>query len=156
MITKTHGGPFSVSQGGSFFLTVKNIGTGAAAGPIVVNDPLPAGLTLLLASGMGWTCLPSTTTVNCSQPGPVGPNVTLAIITVNVKVDPSATGAFFNTATVTVPPGDLNPNNNTDTDSVVVGKPSAAPLLSPWGMIAEVFLVLSVGYLGLRRRLRVQ
>jgi uncharacterized repeat protein (TIGR01451 family) len=92
----------------------------------VSDDPLPAG-----ATSASWTAIASThgggVTGPTSGTGPLdttvdlpdGASVTFAF---TVQIDPSATGALFNTATVHLPDGITDPtladNSNTDRDNL--------------------------------------
>ncbi len=86
-----------------FTLTVTNAGAPFAPGSsIAINDPLPAGLTLVSAVGAGWTCSGS---VNCGYnfgPGLFNTGATLPplVITVTSKTP----GKHQNCATVGVTP----------------------------------------------------
>jgi uncharacterized repeat protein (TIGR01451 family)/fimbrial isopeptide formation D2 family protein/LPXTG-motif cell wall-anchored protein len=104
----------------SYSLAVTNLGPSAAAGPITVNDPLPAGTTFVSVSGTGWTCDPITAgavgaTVHCTLAGPLMVGATPAAITVTVGVPSSQTTAVSNTATASSPTTDPVPGNNSST-----------------------------------------
>jgi len=56
-IVKSHKGAFEVSpSGGSFKLSVSNVGEEMVTGEVVVTDALPTGLTAASVSGADWTC----------------------------------------------------------------------------------------------------
>ena len=82
----------------SYSLAVTNLGPSNAA-DVAVNDPLPAGLSLVSASGSGWSCSESPAgNVHCTRP-------TLAVgaapaITVVAHVAPDVVGKVTNCATV--------------------------------------------------------
>ena len=102
----------------SYAITVSNPGTSAVAGA-VVTDNLPAAV-----STAYWSCIGSGGGA-CTASGsgdiddladlPVGASVTY---TLDVTIDPSATGTLSNSASVSPPAGyvDTNPGDNTDTD----------------------------------------
>jgi uncharacterized repeat protein (TIGR01451 family) len=99
----------------TYTLDVTNAGPSNAA-TAVVTDNLPAGLTLVSASGStGWTC---TTAVSCSYPSlPIG-NSTITIV---AKVDPSFAGpSVANTATVASPTADPDSLDRTSLDTAPV------------------------------------
>src|SRR5581483_11635229 len=99
-ITKTiSSASFLAGAPASYQLAVTNLGPSAAAGPITVDDPLPAGAAFVSAGGTGWTCDPITAgstgaTLHCTMPGPL---------------------AVGNTATVASSTSDPVPGNNSST-----------------------------------------
>ena len=129
-ITKTDNVTGTVPGGLLLYtLVVTNQGPSAVTGARVV-DPVPAGLT-----GVTWTCTASPGS-SCPAAGSGGIDVTVdllaggtATFTILATVDPSATGTLVNQATVTSPPGTVDPDgsNNTTTDptEVVPGPGSA-------------------------------
>jgi|GEM_PF-4380748 len=88
-IDKREEGPLQAGQQGAYLLTVTNIGSGTAPGPITVTDYMGPGLTFIFASGAGWTCVPSGSTVVCTHPGPlpVASSLPQLVITVDVAKD---------------------------------------------------------------------
>jgi uncharacterized repeat protein (TIGR01451 family) len=99
----------------TYTLDVTNAGPSNAASA-VVTDSLPAGLTVVSATGStGWTC---TTAVSCLYPSlPVGNST----ITVVAKVDPVFAGASVaNTATITSPTADPDSVDRTSLDTAPV------------------------------------
>ncbi len=131
MITKSHVGDFQVGVNGTFSFRVQNVGSAATTGTITVDDILPAGLTLVSASGSSWNCSTSTIggqTVQCTTAATVAPGSFTTDITVVVAVDAAATPAVTNTATVTTL-GDTNAANDSDNDTVNVNS-SVAPDLT--------------------------
>ncbi|MFL6163229.1 MAG: LPXTG cell wall anchor domain-containing protein [Jatrophihabitantaceae bacterium] len=104
----------------SYQLAVSNLGPSAAAGPITVDDPLPAGTGFVSAGGAGWTCTPIPAgtigaTLHCSLPGPLAVGATPAAIGVTVNLPASQTAAVSNTATVAAATADPVPANNSAT-----------------------------------------
>ena len=153
-ITKTHSGPFTPDQGGTFTLSIVNVGTLSTTGPITVNDPMPPGLRVVSASGTGWDCSATTQfSVNCTNPGPLAPGDPALVITVKVSVMLGGPSTITNTATVSTD-DDSNPSNNTSSDVVGVHRPELAPAASPAGLAASVIALIGVAAWGLRRRLR--
>ena len=113
-ITKT--GPAVVQSGGSitYNITVQNGGP-ANASNVMVNDPLPAGETLVSATPSQGTC---SGTVTCNV-GSIsnGGSATIAIVA-NVRAPCGAT--LDNTATVSGQQPDPNPSNNSSLTSALV------------------------------------
>ncbi len=67
-VSKTHT-PASFAQGSSsgyYTLTVGNIGAQASSGTITLIDTLPAGMSLVSATGPGWTCAGAAQSVTCT------------------------------------------------------------------------------------------
>ncbi|MDQ2957601.1 MAG: DUF11 domain-containing protein [Actinomycetota bacterium] len=120
-ISKTLSSPQLIAGGtASYSLAISNLGPSAAAGPITVNDPLPAGSTFVSASGPGWTCDPITAgavgaTLHCTRPGPLAVGAAPGAINVTVGIPSGQTGPVTNSATVSSPTTDPVPANNTST-----------------------------------------
>jgi uncharacterized repeat protein (TIGR01451 family) len=118
-LSMTRSGDLTVGSSTNYTLTVSNGGLDDEVGPVTVVDTLPAGLTLMSASGKGWTCSNvqgnGQTVVTCSQPGPLksGDRMTPLVI----AVTPTASGNYTNTATVSGKTGVSNPANNTASNS---------------------------------------
>jgi uncharacterized repeat protein (TIGR01451 family) len=132
-ITKTDG-VASINQGGSvtYTIVVANAGPNAVTGA-TVTDTMPASLT-----GVAWTCTATAgSTCPASGSGNIAASVDLAnggsaTFTVSATLSATATGNLVNTATVAAPasvsdPNALN-NSSTDTDLIVVPKPTLAVL----------------------------
>ena len=135
-IDKTHvaGAAGVPGQPLSWTLAVSNLGPSVSRGttdaPITVTDPLPAGVSLLSATGEGWTCAESAGLVTCTLGGPSAP-LDLAVgnappITVTVQVAARTTGTLTNSATVHAgATADPVQGDNTSTDSAVPVGPLA-------------------------------
>jgi CSLREA domain-containing protein len=122
-ITKTHVGQFTRGQtGAQYTITVSNVGFGPTTGTVTVLDTLPNVQNTLVPtaiSGTGWTCTLATLTCTRADALTAGsyPAITLTVnVPINIK------NSFTNTATVSGG-GDVNPNNNTATDTVTLGPP---------------------------------
>jgi MSHA biogenesis protein MshQ len=98
-----------------YTLTVSNGGPNAETGPITVTDTLPSGLSLVSASGAGWTCGSAGKVVTCSHPGPLDVSASLPPITLTVAV--AASGSMTNTASVAGKLFDNISANNTASDN---------------------------------------
>jgi uncharacterized repeat protein (TIGR01451 family) len=57
----------------SYRLTVSNQGANATVAPVIVTDPLPAGLSYLAASGSGWSCSRAATVLRCIRSAGLAP-----------------------------------------------------------------------------------
>ncbi|HWR86300.1 MAG TPA: hypothetical protein VN200_09930, partial [Rhodoglobus sp.] len=88
--------PFVPGERATYRLVVTNVGT-ADARDVSVSDVLPAGLTLVSASGTGWTCDDA---VTCTLPAGLAGKGGTATIDLVVDVDSAVTGDVRNTATV--------------------------------------------------------
>lgn len=122
-ITKKPEGALQAGGTGAYQVVVSNIGSGPAPGPIIVTDTLGLGLTYLGASGAGWTCSASGSTVTCTHPGPVPAGGSLPPITIHVAVAKDAQ-KVENCARVRMEQGsDANPTN----DTICIGTPVKPP-----------------------------
>ncbi len=111
----------------AYRLQVHNQGPSDAAGPTVVRDTLPDGLTYDagdLPTGTGWSCAlagDDPSTVVCTHPGVIGTDDSgdnaAAPINVPVLVDEGTQGPVVNRASVTGPLTDPDPDNNVATVS---------------------------------------
>jgi uncharacterized repeat protein (TIGR01451 family) len=124
-ISKTGSAPFAYETGlFTYLLTVVNHGPGTATG-VMVNDPLPSGLTLVSATPTQGTCS-GTTTINCSL-GTLAAQVT-ATITLVVRLPMKSAGTIIrNAAIVTSIETDSVPIDNTSTVETTVEKIPAGP-----------------------------
>jgi uncharacterized repeat protein (TIGR01451 family) len=123
-ITKTHSGTFTRGQTGAIWtITVSNVGFGPTVGtvsvvdtlPAVANPPVPTAL-----SGTGWTC--TLATLTCTRADALASGSSYPVITLTVNIPKNIQNNFTNKATVSGG-GDVNPTNNTATDSISLGPP---------------------------------
>jgi uncharacterized repeat protein (TIGR01451 family) len=124
-LTKTHLGNFTVGGTNVYTLTVAN----AAAwqredNTVVVTDTLPAGLTYVSGVGGGWTCGAVAQVVTCTHPPTLDPGASLPPIALTVAAAGAAVPSAVNTAVVSSSSFDVNPANNTATDTAVVVGPN--------------------------------
>ncbi len=124
-VFKTHDGPFAVGSTATYTLTVRNSGTEAETDPVRVTDTLPADLVYVASSGSGWTvdtsALPLVEwTYPVSGADPLDPGESLPPIELQVDVLEGAYPSIDNTATVWPVGGDVNPANDSETDTAVV------------------------------------
>jgi uncharacterized repeat protein (TIGR01451 family)/fimbrial isopeptide formation D2 family protein len=132
-INKQHLGTFTVGVNGQYVLTVRNLGPSTIPGAITVTDNLPAGLGYIAASGTDWTCGAVVNVVTCTHPGNVAPNSSLPEIGLTLSVGVAALPSVTNTASVSSATLDLQPANNSASDStnVVFVEPWIGPLNNP-------------------------
>jgi len=111
MLTKTVSGTFTVGSTGNYLLTVNNLGPATTNTDISIVDTLPAGLTVVSASGSGWTCGASGQMVTCHNGSALAPSSTTAVM-LTVSIAAAAAPTTTNTATLSYA-GDSNAANNT-------------------------------------------
>ncbi|MDP8956615.1 MAG: sortase [Actinomycetota bacterium] len=120
-ITKSHSGNFVAGEEGTYNVTVSNEGTGAAAGPVVVTDTLPGGLSFVSGSGTGWTCAALGQDVTCTHAADVAVGGSSSFsLTVDVASD--APASVTNAATVSSESSDADPSNDTDQDATIIDR----------------------------------
>ena len=129
VLTKPVGTQPIAGETGSWTLTVTNLGPDTATGPFTVtdgfNDPAPAGVTNITASGTGWSCT-TNVPLTCTRTNPadtLAANAQFPPITVsyNVASDVANGTTFSNSATVTARTFDPNLANNTGQANTTVG-----------------------------------
>ncbi|HEY6379052.1 MAG TPA: DUF11 domain-containing protein, partial [Candidatus Dormibacteraeota bacterium] len=118
-IVKSHTGSFTAGSQGTYTLQVHNAGPSDAAAPVTVTDPLPAGMSFVSGTGTGWSCGAAANVVTCTLATslPSGGNAPITLI---VAVASGVTGSLTNSASVTSPTSDPNPNNNHSTDTTAI------------------------------------
>lgn len=109
-------------------LRVANRGPDAASGPIVLKDPLPAGLELVSAKGKGWTCQAKKASdkVVCTYASELSGGKQAPVVTVVAKVAGSAGGRVVNVARVSAA-GDTVKSDNRGVAPIQVGAGPALP-----------------------------
>jgi uncharacterized repeat protein (TIGR01451 family) len=118
-VTKSHSGNFRGGQtGGSYRITVENVGTGSTSGPMTVKDILPSGLTATSIGGSSWEWDCDLDTLTCTSDIDLEPDEE-ATITVSVNVSTAAPSSLVNVATVSGG-GDTNPSNNSASDPTTI------------------------------------
>ncbi|HEX2089649.1 MAG TPA: DUF11 domain-containing protein, partial [Actinomycetota bacterium] len=120
-ISKSHDADFVAGEQGVYEFTVSNAGTGAATGPVVVTDTLPAGLSFVSGSGSGWTCAAVDQDVTCTHAGNLaaGANSSFAL---TVEVASDAPASVTNLATVSSDSPDADRGDNTDQDETGIDR----------------------------------
>jgi uncharacterized repeat protein (TIGR01451 family) len=123
-ITKTHSGTFTRGQTGAVWtITVSNVGFGPTVGTVTVVDTLPAVTNPPVPtaiSGTGWTC--TLATLTCTRADALASGSSYPAITLTVNIPKNIQNTFTNKAVVSGG-GDVNPTNNTATDTVTLGPP---------------------------------
>jgi len=123
-ITKTHHDDFVVGSGATWDLVVHNAGPTPDSLPATVTDVLPPGTTYVAArSDDGIACTADGRALTCTVPA-LGVDAS-ARVAVDVTVGAAAYPAVVNTATVSTPSEDLDPDDNTATDTAPVTPLSA-------------------------------
>jgi uncharacterized repeat protein (TIGR01451 family) len=113
-ITKSHVGDFTQGQPGAVYtLTANNIGTSATTGMVTVSDQLPASMSAVLMSGIGWTC--AYPILTCTRSDSLGGASSYPPITLEVIVANNAPATVTNVATVSGG-GETNTSNDTAND----------------------------------------
>jgi len=99
-ITKTHAGNFTVGVNGVYTLTVTNNGRAATAGTVTVTDNLPAGLTFVSGTGVGWSCSAVGQLVTCTSATSIAASGGTSAITLTAGVGAAAAPSVTNSASV--------------------------------------------------------
>ena len=125
VLDKTHVGPFVAGDDATWRVAVTNRGPDVAVGPFRVSDTLPAGVSLVSATGTGWSCAASGATLDCTRLAPsetlaVGASLPVISVVVQVPADTAPGSTLANSASVTGRTHDPLLPNNTDTDSATV------------------------------------
>jgi sugar lactone lactonase YvrE len=130
-IQSAHTSSFTQGQNGAVYTLTAGNGPGAGAtnGTVVVNENLPAGLTLVSMVGPGWTCgVPGP--ASCMRSDALSGGAFYPPITVTVNVSASASAQLTNQASVTG--GGASGAGATDLTIVAPSSAPAAPaLVSP-------------------------
>jgi uncharacterized repeat protein (TIGR01451 family) len=121
-IDKSHADPFAVGQpDATYTIDVRNAGTAASAGEVVVVDQVPAGFEPVSVEGNGWASVISGQTVTSRRSDSLAPGAAFPPIVLRVEVKP---GASSGVNRVSVSGGsDGNPANNAAEDATSVGIP---------------------------------
>jgi uncharacterized repeat protein (TIGR01451 family) len=152
-IVKNHTDQFVAGANANYRITLFNAGA-ASSGPIAVTDTLPAGMTIVVATGVGWVCTAAGQLLTCTTQGPVaaaGPHPNA--ITLTVRPDATAVPSVINTAQVTGG-GDCDAANNVTSDLTLVSAaaPIPVPTLSQWAFLMLAILLGAAGVLAIRKR----
>ncbi len=119
-VTKTHTDRAVPGTSMRFTLTVANGGPSDVAGQVTVVDTLPAGMSLLSATGAGWTCDAVADLVTCRHAGPLAAGDELPPVVLTVQLAPGVTGDMVNSAAVDPRADDTDSANDSTTDTVTL------------------------------------
>jgi uncharacterized repeat protein (TIGR01451 family) len=109
--------PDPVAAGTSLTYTLRATNNGPnIAASVVTTDTLPASVTFIGASGVGWSCSHSSGVVTCTRPS-LGLGAAPDIV---ITVTPGAHGVIANSATITSTSSDANGANNSATTTTTV------------------------------------
>ncbi|HJU40606.1 MAG TPA: DUF11 domain-containing protein [Tahibacter sp.] len=119
-------GHVAVGPGGTiaYTLTVSNAGPSDASN-VTVSDAFPAGLIYVSASGAGWSCTVAGTTLTCTRASFANGASSVINLVLGVPAAYAGPSPIVNTANVTSPTTDPDPNNNSGTIPTPVGTGSA-------------------------------
>ena len=117
-VEKTHEGDVVVGEQARYVLTVSNTGPTEDPGPVTLTDVLPEGLTLVGATGEGWSCT-GAEAVSCEYAEVLEAGASTELV-LEVDVAPSAYPAVVNTAAVDSPTEETDASDNTDDDTATV------------------------------------
>ncbi|WP_235737640.1 isopeptide-forming domain-containing fimbrial protein [Nocardioides alcanivorans] len=113
--------PVVAGEQATYELRVRNNGSATSPGPIVVTDTLPAGLTLVSATGSGWVLDQEDQELTLTRAAALSSGQSAPVITVVVAVDSGVgTTGLLNIASVDGPATDPTPENNTDPEPTPV------------------------------------
>jgi uncharacterized repeat protein (TIGR01451 family) len=131
-IAKAAGNPLvaGTTDSKAWTLTVSNAGADTAVGPFTVTDTpaaLPAGVSIVSASGSGWSCQPPTAqnVITCTRTSATDTLASAASfpeidVAVTIAPDVAASTTIDNTATVAGRTFDPDTSNNTSSKQVAV------------------------------------
>ena len=88
-------------NGDSFTVTASNAGIQASAGVVTVTVTTSSALTLVAASGTGWTCVVNGSTCVCTRSDALASGASYPATTVTVNVSPSSGSSVFFNSVVT-------------------------------------------------------
>jgi len=75
----------------NYSATIANTGTGPTVGTTTFTLALPTGVNYVSATGAGWTCVPQTTFVTCTNPNPIANTSSSSLV---ISVNPTITGTM--------------------------------------------------------------
>lgn len=121
-ISRKASGTWAAASRGTYAVTVRNTGTGATDGPVLVRETLPAGTGFSGATGAGWDCLASGRDLACRRDAALAGGAS-ANLEVTLDLGAAAVPGIDATSTVSTD-GDIGPANDTATERIPV---AAAP-----------------------------
>ena len=125
VLDKTHVEPFVAGADATWRVAVRNAGPDVAVGPFRVADTLPPGVSLVSATGTGWSCAASGADLVCTRLTPtetlaVGASLPVISVVVAIPDDTAPGTTLTNAASVTGRTFDPLAPNNADTDTATV------------------------------------
>ena len=125
VLDKTHVEPFTAGADATWRVAVRNAGPDVAVGPFRVKDTLPPGVSLVSATGNGWSCAASGADLDCTRLSPtetlaVGASLPVISVVVAIPDDTAPGTTLTNSASVTGRTYDPVTANNSDTDTATV------------------------------------
>ncbi len=125
-IVKSHTGMFNLgNNGGSFNISVSNVGSASITGTTTVSDSLPTGMTLFATpTGTGWTCSGNAgaSSFSCTRSDALASGASFPAISVSANVTIAAAPSTTNIASV-ANVNDAYPSNNQSSDLVLIAAP---------------------------------
>ncbi len=116
------------ASGGTFTVTISNVGTAPTSGTVTVTNVLSAGLTATgISGGASWKCTLST--LACTRSDSLAVSASYPAITVTVTTSATAPGGVTDTVSV-AGGGDVNTTDNTAQDYTTTF--TEAQLVSAW------------------------
>lgn len=116
-IAKSHTGNFTVGLPASYTITTSNIGA-ASSGSIVIQDPLPTGLTIpngavtiTGTNAAAWSCIALTNVITCTSTTSIPAQGSSTFNITGIAVGVAATPSVTNTATITTGGGSVTAND---------------------------------------------
>jgi uncharacterized repeat protein (TIGR01451 family) len=135
-VALSHTGDFRQGQAGATFtITVRNDGYSPTTGEVTVTDTLPAGLVATAATGTGWKVNLGTLTFTRTDALAVG--AAYPPITLTVYVDPDASPAVTNRATVSGGGEVITINNQAEDPITIVQIADLTVTLTPNGSFRQ-------------------
>jgi hypothetical protein len=130
-MTVTPDGAFTAGGTGGYQLTVANATeAGPTTGTVTATFPVPAGQTVTMATGTGWTCSTSGQIVTCTRADALQPGSSYPPVTISTTIPSSASGTIPVTANANTP-GNANPDGADGKMTVSIAPaPVVAPALS--------------------------
>ena len=137
----------------NYALTVSNLGIQNTSGQVIVNDPLPFGLTLTSTSGTGWSCTQTSQDVTCTRSDALaGFGAAYPVINLAGSVTQTAPSSPTNTATTSGGGETYLGNDSTSVTSNIVSSAdlvlTSAPnpnTVAPNGVLAFTQTVTNAG-----------
>ena len=123
-VHKTHAGDFVVGEEGVYTIAITNHGPAMMPVGTVVEDVVPAGLTVVGASGAHWACAANGQTVTCTATVAI-PALETGQVQIRVIPHASVGDSVINRACVTAT-NDPNPTNDCDDDLTTILHPALA------------------------------